>query len=44
MKPETGQPCDIDSWMALVWQVSWNFPGLETQEQLQAHRPGQTGG
>jgi len=38
MKPETGQPCDIDSWMALVRQVSWNFPGLETQEQLQTHK------
>ena len=31
-------PGDIDAWMGLVERVRWNFPGLETQEQLQTHR------
>lgn len=29
---------DIDSWMDLVRQVRWNFPGLETQAALEEHR------
>ena len=33
-----GQPADIDSWMDLVRQVSWNFPGLETEKDLDEHR------
>ncbi len=33
-----GVPEDIDKWMELVTQVSWNFPGLETQEKLNGHR------
>ena len=33
-----GVPSDIDSWMCLVNNVSWNFPGLETQEKLDEHR------
>ena len=33
-----GIPEDIEKWMSLVTQVRWNFPGLETQEKLNAHR------
>ena len=33
-----GEPADIDLWMGLVRQVSWNFPGLETEEALEEHR------
>ena len=33
-----GQPADIDSWMDLVRQVRWNFPGLETEKDLDEHR------
>lgn len=33
-----GLPQDIDQWMHLVTQIRWNFPGLETQEQLNEHR------
>ena len=29
---------DLDSWMALVERVAWNFPGLETPEALAQHR------
>lgn len=29
---------DIDSWMKLVREVRWNFPGLETKESLTEHR------
>lgn len=29
---------DIDSWMKLVREVRWNFPGLETAESLTEHR------
>ncbi len=28
----------IGSWMQLVRKVSWNFPGLETEESLNKHR------
>lgn len=38
MKAEYGTPQDIGPWMALVEEVSWNFPGLETQEKLDEHR------
>lgn len=31
-------PADLDAWMALVQKVSWNFPGLETEAELEAHR------
>lgn len=31
-------PADLDDWMALVRKVSWNFPGLETEAELEAHR------
>ena len=33
-----GVPEDIDKWMGLVNQISWNFPGLETQEKLNEHK------
>ncbi len=33
-----GASRDIDSWMDLVRQVRWNFPGLETQAALEDHR------
>lgn len=29
---------DIDSWMKLVREIRWNFPGLETEESLIEHR------
>ena len=38
MRVEYGNPQDIDLWMALVEEVSWNFPGLETQEKLDEHK------
>ena len=31
-------PEDIDHWMRLVNQLSWNFPGLETQEKLDEYK------
>ena len=34
MKVELGKPSDIDSWMQLVRKVSWNFPGLETEQSI----------
>lgn len=33
-----GKPADIDSWMVLVRLVSWNFPGLETEESIEEHK------
>lgn len=33
-----GVPAEINSWMNLVKSVSWNFPGLETQENLNEHK------
>lgn len=30
-----GNSADIDMWMELVENVSWNFPGVETPEKLQ---------
>lgn len=33
-----GQSSDIDAWMALVEEISWNFPGLETKEKIDGHR------
>lgn len=38
MRIEYGTPRDIEVWMALVKEVRWNFPGLETQEKLDEHR------
>lgn len=33
-----GMPSDIESWMKLVNQVRWNFPGLETKAGLDEHK------
>ena len=33
-----GTDQDIDFWMELVKRVSWNFPGLETENALREHR------
>ena len=38
MRIETGTPADLGAWMALMEQVAWNFPGLETPEALAEHR------
>lgn len=38
MEVEYGTLRDIESWMELVQQVRWNFPGLETQAALEDHR------
>ena len=29
---------DIDEWMQLVVEMSWDFPGLETVEAINEHR------
>lgn len=33
-----GKCSDIDGWMSLVEEISWNFPGLETREKTDGHR------
>jgi len=33
-----GEISDIDNWMKLVEEISWNFPGLETVEKIMEHR------
>ncbi|WP_294242781.1 GNAT family N-acetyltransferase [Pseudobutyrivibrio sp.] len=33
-----GESSYIDSWMQLVRKVSWNFPGLETEENFEEHK------
>ena len=38
MEVEYGTLRDIESWMELIQQVRWNFPGLETQAALEDHR------
>ena len=38
MKVEFGRTLDIDSWMRLVRKVSWNFPGLETEQSIEEHK------
>ena len=38
MKVCFGKPADIDCWMHLVREVSENFPGLETERDLEEHR------
>lgn len=37
MRVEYGSKCDIVKWMELVRRVSWNFPGLETEEGISDH-------
>lgn len=34
MKVEFGTPSDIDSLMQLVRKVSWNFSGLEAEQNI----------
>ena len=38
MNVEYGTSMDIESWMDLVKLVSWNFPGLETESDVEDHR------
>jgi len=38
MKVEYGTVQDMESWMELVHRVSWNFPGVETEEAIEDHR------
>lgn len=38
MKVIFGESSCIDSWMQLVQKVSWNFPGLETEELIDEHK------
>ena len=38
MEVKCGTVQDIESWMELVQQVRWNFPGLETELALEDHR------
>lgn len=38
MKVEFGGSSDIDAWMILVKKVSWNFPGLETEQSIEEHK------
>ena len=38
MNVEFGRTSDIDSWMRLVKKVSWNFPGLETEQSIDEHK------
>lgn len=33
-----GESSYIDSWIQLVRKVSWNFPGLETEENIEEHK------
>lgn len=38
MQVQFGKNTDIDEWMKLVEEISWNFPGLETKEKIDEHR------
>ena len=38
MEASFGDISYIDSWMRLVRKVSWNFPGLETEDGLDEHK------
>lgn len=38
MRVEFGKTSDINEWMKLVEEISWNFPGLETKERLDEHK------
>ena len=37
MEAVFGDSTCINSWMQLVRKVSWNFPGLETEEYIKEH-------
>ena len=38
MKVTAGKSDDIETWMRLVKEIHWNFPGLETKEKIEEHR------
>ena len=38
MQVQIGRKTDIDDWMKLVEEISWNFPGLEAKEKINEHR------
>ena len=38
MQVQIGRKTDIDDWMKLVEEISWNFPGLEAKEKINGHR------
>lgn len=38
MEAVFGKSTCINSWMQLVGKVSWNFPGLETEECIEEHK------
>lgn len=38
MEVQLGRNQDVDEWMKLVEEISWNFPGLETIEGLNEYR------
>jgi len=38
MQVQFGRNTDLDEWMKLVNEISWNFPGLETKERIDEHR------
>jgi ribosomal protein S18 acetylase RimI-like enzyme len=38
VQAEWGKSDDIDEWMKLIEAISWNFPGLETREQIDEHK------
>lgn len=35
---QLGKNTDVDNWMNLVEEISWNFPGLETKEKIKEYR------
>lgn len=38
MEVQLGRNQDVDEWMKLVEEISWNFPGLETMEGINEYR------
>lgn len=38
MQVQYGAKNDIEAWMKLVREISWNFPGLETEEKMEEHK------
>ena len=38
MHVQFGTEKDITEWMQLVQEISWNFPGLETEEKIEDHK------
>ena len=38
MEVQLGRNQDVNEWMKLVEEISWNFPGLETKEGLNEYR------